>query len=206
MKKNKRTKTRDKLLSLSREESNRIGLEVQKLMTGDMKYLVNKYMFRYRNSVKSTWGWNDDDLHQHIMIILWKGVATFDAEKNIKMTTYLSTILYYQMGNLSKSIQNPKNSLSKFYCPEEIYDTENMTDFTTAEDWSIYAQSFGVLMGSMSQNEMKVLVAHLLDGLSLTQMQKKFKMKRPDLVGIIKSLTNKMEYYIGEQDEKNCLH
>lgn len=205
-KKPKRTKTNDKLLSLTKEESDKIGVEVVRLMDNEMSYLVNKYMFRYRNATSSTFGWTDDDLRQHIMIILWKGVATFDPTKKVKMTTYLSTILYYQMGNLSKRCQNDKNSLSKLYCPEDLYDSEETIDPNSTEDWSAYAQNFSILMERMSTLETKVLVSHLLRGESITRMQKSFKVKRPELISAIKSLKEKMEYYLGVIHENNRLH
>lgn len=202
----KRTKTKDRLLSLSKQESDKLGLEVHNLMQNELSYLVNKYVYKYRNATASTFGWTEDDLRQHIMIILWKGAATFDSSKKVKKTTYLSTILYYQMGNLSKSCQNQKNSNSKLYCPEDLYDSEYTTDFNCPEDWSVYSQQFKILMDKMTKLETKVLVAHLLRGDSVTQMQKKLKVPRPEIVSAIKSLTNKMNYYLGEHDEEDNLH
>jgi len=206
MKTKKRTKTRDTLLSYSKEDMDKIGIQVKLLMENEMNYLVNKYIYKYKNATASTFGWNEDDLHQHIMIILWKGAATFDPTKNVKLTTYLSTMLYYQMGNLSKSCQNQKNSMSKLYCPEDLYESEHTTDFNNAEDWSVYAQQFKILMNKMTKLETKVLVSHLLKGESITQMQKTLSMKRPDIIHNIKSLKDKMEYYLGDYDEKDCLH
>lgn len=105
------------------------------------------------------------------------------------------------MGNLSKSCQNKKNSLSKLYCPEDLYDSEYTTEFTSAEDWSIYAQQFKILMDKMTKPESKVLVAHLLKGESITQMQKSTKLKRPEIISNIKSLKEKMERYLGKDNE-----
>lgn len=202
----KRTKTKDKLLSFSAEERDKLGIEVARMMDNEMSYLVNKYMGKYRSSTASTFGWTDDDLRQHIMIILWKGAATFDPKKKVKMTTYLSTMLYYQMGNLSKSIQNDKNSNSKLYCSDDLYDNEFTTDLNNAEEWNIYSQQFKILMDKMSKVEQKILISHLLSGESITQMQKKLKMQRSDIIASIKSLKGKMEYYLGESYEENSLH
>lgn len=204
--KKKRTKTKDKLLKISKERMDEIGIEVDRLMKNEMKYLTNKYIFKYRNSTASVFGWNEDDLRQHIMIILWKGVATFDKTKKVALTTYLSTILYYQMGNLSKSCQNQKNSMSKMYCPEDLYDSEFTTDFSSSEDWLRYSQQFSILMDRMNSLEKKVLVSHLLRDESITQMQKRLKIPRPNIVSSLKSLKDKMESILGDYSEKNCLH
>lgn len=176
-------------------------------MNNEMKYLVNKYVYRYINTVGSTFGWNEDDLRQEITIILWKGVATFDESRKIKMTTYLSTILYYQMGNLSKKCQNKKNSMSKLYCPEDLFESEFTSDLTSCEDWFAYSQSFYILMDKMTKLESQVLISHLLDGNSITQIQKKLKIKKPLIVAAFKSLKEKMNKYLGDYDEqKDSLH
>jgi DNA-directed RNA polymerase specialized sigma subunit len=200
MKRNKRTKTVDKLLSLSTERSNEIGIEVYRLMEHELKYIVSFYVYRYRNTVESVFGWDEDDLRQHIATILWKGVATFDPSKNIKMTTYLSGILFYQMGNLSYTIQNKKHSSLKIVFPDQLYDTTAMIDFTSSEDWASYTQSFKILMGKMSELEMKVLVSHLLKGDSISTMQQDFKVNKQDIVSAIKSLTHKMKNCIEESE------
>ena len=205
-KETKRTKTKDKLQSIPKEEMDRLGLEVERLMNNEMSYLVKKYFYKYRNATASTFGWTDEDLKQHIMIILWKGVATYDESKNAKMTTYLSKILFYQMANLSKKCQSLKSSKTKMYCPEDLYDSELTTDFTTSEDWTLYSQQFEILMDRMTKLETKVLLSHLMNGESITQMQKKLKVKRPELIGAIKSLKEKMDLYLGEASEQIDLH
>jgi DNA-directed RNA polymerase specialized sigma subunit len=200
MKTKKRTKTKDALLLVSKEDMDDIGLTVKNLMEDEMSFLVNKYIYKYKNATASTFGWTEDDLRQHIMIILWKGVVTYNPDKNVKLTTYLSTILYYQMGNLSKSCQNKKNSMSKLYCPDDLYDSEEITIFENAEDWSIYSQQFKILMDKMTKGEMKVLVHHLLKDQSISKMQKSLKMNRVDIISNLKSLKSKMEYYLGDQN------
>lgn len=202
----KRTKTRDKLLSIPKDEMDKLGIEVARLMENEMSFLVNKYMYKYRNSTASTFGWNEDDLRQHIMIILWKGAATYDPARKVKLTTYLSTMLYYQMGNLSKSIQNDKNTNSKLYCPEDLYDSPHTTDYIDGEQWASYSMQFKILMDKMTGLETKVLTAHLLNGDSITQMQKNLKLKRPEIISAVKSLKGKMNHYLGDSYEENYLH
>lgn len=199
-----RNKTKNVLLALSVAESNAIGIEVERLVKNEMSFIVNKYVYKYKNATFETFGWDTDDLLQHIKILLWRGVATFNPERKLKMTTYLSSILYYQMGNLSKKISSKKNSQSKLYCPEVFYDSDEMIDFTTAEDWLLYAQKFGHLIGKLSELETSVLVRHLIFGDNLEEMEIKLNenreahkpiVKRSDLIKSIKVIKNKMETF-----------
>jgi DNA-directed RNA polymerase specialized sigma24 family protein len=195
MAKTARNKTKNVLLALSEKETNRIGIEVERLIKNEMSFIVNKYVYKYKNATFETFGWDTDDLLQHIRVLMWRGVATFDTERKLKMTTYLSSILYYQMGNLSKKISSKKNSQSKLYCPEVFYDSEEMIDFTTAEDWLLYAKKFEHLVGRLSDLETKVLVMHLIYGHTLDEMEEKLTVKRIDLIKSIKVIKVKMENF-----------
>ncbi len=188
-----RNKTRNALLALSEAESNKIGLEVERLIHNEMSFIVNKYIYKYKNAAADTFGWDSDDLLQHIRILMWRGVATFNPERKLKMTTYLSSILYYQMGNLSKKISSKKNSQSKLYCPEVFFDSDEMIDFTTAEDWLLYARKFEHLIGKLTDLETKVLVQHLIYGHTLSDMETKLSVKKIDLIKSIKVIKIKME-------------
>jgi RNA polymerase sigma factor (sigma-70 family) len=192
----KRDKTKKVLLSLSREQANAIGLKVEELMKSSLNFIVNKYVRQYSSAAEETFGWTDDDLRQHIRIILWKGMATFDPSKNFKVTTYLSTILYYQMGNFSKTCQSNKNSNSKMYCPETLYPNEDVVDHQTPESWHSYVESFSLFMSQMSDDEKSVLMAHMVDGLSLQEMEVKMKMTRPQVVALIKNVKQKINDYL----------
>lgn len=191
-----RTKTKDALLSLSEEAKNQVGIEVERLIKGEMSYIVNKYVNQYQRAAFETFGWEKDDLLQHIRIILWKGVVTFDASKNFKMTTYLSKMLYYQMGNFSKTCQNKKNSQSKLYCPGILFDSEEIIDMNSAEDWALYARKFKVLMTKLSQKDMRVLVSHLVFGHTLAEMEVKLDLKKTEIVSSLKRIKEKMEIYL----------
>jgi DNA-directed RNA polymerase specialized sigma24 family protein len=190
-----RNKTKNVLLALSEVETNRIGIEVERLIKNEMSFIVNKYVYKYKNATFETFGWDTDDLLQHIRVLMWRGVATFNPERKLKMTTYLSSILYYQMGNLSKKISSKKNSQSKLYCPEVFYDSEEMIDFTTAEDWLLYARKFEHLVGRLTDLETKVLVMHLIYGHTLDEMEEKLSVKRVDLIKSIKVIKVKMENF-----------
>lgn len=183
-------------MSLTRERSNEIGLKVEELIKKELNYIVNKYVRQYRAAAEDTFGWTTEDLMQHIRIILWKGYATFDVSKNFKITTYLSTILYYQMGNFSKSCQSNKNSNSKIFCPETIYPSEDTVDHNTAESWYSYVESFHNLMETMNSLEQKVLMSHLVDGDNLALMEKKFQVSRVELVSAIKQIKTKINQHL----------
>jgi RNA polymerase sigma factor (sigma-70 family) len=195
----KRDKTKKVLLALTREQSNELGIRVEALIKNELNYIVNKYVRQYSLAAEDTFGWTQDDLMQHIRVILWKGLATFDESKKFKVTTYLSTILYYQMGNFSKACQSDKNTNSKIYCPDTIYPSEEIVDHHTAEEWCAYVQSFKALESRLTEKEKKVLVSHLVDGDSLSKMEKKLKVTRPELVGLIKSVKAKIKNHLEDK-------
>ena len=97
----KKTKTRDRIKSLSREESNRIGEEVEQLLKGEMKSVADSYIRNYRNSVRNTFGWTPEDLKQEIRLKMFKGLATFDPDLGYKKTTYVSNILQNFFKNIT---------------------------------------------------------------------------------------------------------
>lgn len=188
-----RNKTRNVLLSLSDEERDRLGLETERLIKNEMSYIVNQYVYRYQQAALNTFGWDRDDLLQYIRMVLYKGVVTFTPDKNVKITSYLSAILYYQMGNLSTKIQNKKNSNSKLYCPEVFYESDEMIDFTTAEDWLLYAKKFEGILDRLNKSEKKILIYHLIYGHTLGQIEEKLLIPRSEIVKSLKTLKKKIE-------------
>ena len=197
----KRNRTVTVLMSLSRQESNRLGLEVERLIKNEMSYIVNKYVRQYRSAAQETFGWTNDDLLQHIRMIMFKGMATFDPSKNFKITTYLSSILYYQMGNFSKKCQAKKNTNSKLYCPETLHPSDETTTKETAEDWYGYMETFKFLMGKLSENEKRILYLHLVDDHSITEMEAETKLPRAEIVSIIKTLKVKINECMSEVNQ-----
>ena len=195
-----------KVLSLSREEADKIGIKVEHLIKNDMRFIVNKYVTSYYKACHETFGWEKEDILQHIRILLWKGVATFEEGKNAKLTTYLSSILNYRMFNLSKKIKRKKYQMCKLDFCESTIENEDMIDFGTPEDWYSYAQNFAVLQSQMNAIEEQVLIGHLIHNSSLSQMEKDLKVKRPMLVAAVKSLKEKMKEYLGEYYEENRFH
>lgn len=202
-KKKKRTKTLDRLLSLSDERKNEIGILIEQMMKNELSYICYSYVQKYKSAVRDTFGWDEDDLKQYIREVLWKGIATYDPdhEKGSKLKTFLSTILYYQMGNLSKRCQNKKNSMSKLYCADTLFDVDETIDSTTGEDWLNYRQNFKILIGNLSKVESKILVLHLVEGCSIEVMQKKLNIDRPTVVGSILSIKKKMKKHLGDEHE-----
>lgn len=188
-----RNKTRTVLSSLSDEERDRLGLETERLIKNEMSYIVNHYIYRYQHAAANTFGWDKDDLLQHIRMILYTGVVTYSPDKKVKMTSYLSTILYYQMGNLSIKIQNKKNSNSKIVYMDVMYESEDMIDYTTSEDWLCYARKFESVIDKLTPNEQKLLVYHLIYGHSLSELEDKIQASRLEIVRAIKTLKHKIE-------------
>lgn len=196
-----RDKTKRTLLALSREDSNRLGLEVEALIRtgGALNYLVNSYLGKYHSAAADTFGWTREDLLQHMRIILWKGMATFDPSRKYKVTTYLSAILYYQMGNFSKTCQSKKNSKSKLCFIETTYFPDEMINKReTPEDWNRYAQSFSILMEDMAEHERKIMFHHFVEGVSLDEMSKALALPRPMVVAAIKSIKSRIAEYMEE--------
>jgi len=195
--KKKRTKTIDKLQSLTEVQKNEIGLKIEELINSDLSYIVNLYLRKYKNATFNTFGWDKDDLLQHIRIIMFKAVATYEGNKNAKLTTYVSRILYYQMANLSKKCQSKKNLLSQIYCPEVLFDSEELTNFDNGESWTEYTQSFKILQDNLTSRETKVLLRYLAFGDSITKMMEVLKLDRPTVVGSLKTIKLKMKKYMG---------
>lgn len=188
-----RDKTRIALSSLSNEERDRLGLETERLIKNEMSYIVNSYIYRYQHAAANTLGWDKDDLLQYIRMVLYTGVVTFSPDKQVKMTSYLSTILWYQMGNLSIKIQNKKNSNSKMVFVETLYESEDMIDFTTSEDWLIYARKFERIIDRLTSVEQKLLVYHLIYGHTIGELEEKTGASKIEIVKALKTLKVKIE-------------
>jgi DNA-directed RNA polymerase specialized sigma24 family protein len=188
-----RNKTRTVLSSLSNEERDRQGLETERLIKNEMSYIVNHYIYRYQHAAANTLGWDKDDLLQYIRMVLYTGVVTFSIEKKVKMTSYLSSILYYQMGNLSIKIQNKKNTNSKLVMVETIYESEDMIDYTSSEDWLVYARKFENIVSKLSNTEQKLLVYHLVYGHSMRELEEKIGAPKIEIVKALKTLKHKIE-------------
>ncbi len=195
--KKKRTKTQDRLLAISKTESDAIGIKVFSLRRNELNYIVNMYVLRYRQACLNIYGWDEDDLKQHIAQILWKGVATFNTEKNVKITTYLSAILHHQMANLSKSLQRKKRYIKTQLTEEAIKQAEEAVEETTTEDWIIYRNKFSNLMGQISKKETSVLVLYLINGMSVDQMKEELKIPRTEVVSILKTIDSKLKEVLG---------
>ena len=150
------------------------------------------YILRFTKATFETFGWDRDDLLQHVRVILWKGIATFDPKKNIKVETYLSSCLYYQFLNLSKKCKRFKYSLSKLYCPEVLFESDENIEHETAEDWYRYVQSFSLILNKLNELERKVL-ARYFNGENLALIGKTVGLKRVEIVSILKDIREQMQ-------------
>ena len=185
------------LQSIPDNRRDELGYKVESLIKGDLSYIVNKYITRYSYAVQSTFGWEEEDLMQYIKMALWKGVATYDPTKKAKEVTYLSRILEYAFANLAKKCNTKKHSYSKLFFPDQLFITEEIMIEETAEDWMHYARSFSAIKDLISKEEMKVLVKHLLMDQDIMQIANDLKLKRSDVIRIIKNLRSKMELTLG---------
>lgn len=194
-------KTETILLNLSRERANEIGLRVEHLIKTDMRYIVNRYISQYRLNVADTFGWTREDLLQQIRITMWKGLATFDESKNFKVTTYLSAILFNYFMSLSKKCRSLRNSQSKLYCVENIFDSQAASD-DMVDDWVSYTNSLKELMENLSLMEIIVLKLQIEAGYGVTTISEKLKLKKPVVIGIIKSVKRKLKLLVQEQQNE----
>lgn len=177
-----------KLMNLSTEESNKIGLEVERLIKDEMSYIVNDYISKYRHACADTFGWDRDDLMQHIRESLWRGVATFNPNYGYKIETYLSSILKKSFLNLSRKCKTKKHSLTKLYCPEDLYESGEMIFNETGEDWVRYSQNFSVIVGKMNSKEQKIMVRYLVYNETVEKIAKSTKFKKTEIVRCLKSI------------------
>lgn len=190
------SKTKQRILSLSREEANQVGLKVEALMKKELAYIVNKYVTQYQQAAFETFGWERDDILQHIRVALWKGVATFNPDFGFKIETYLSSILDKTFLNLSRKCKTKKHSLTKLYCPENFYESEETIFQETGEDWVRYAQSFSVLVGSLNQKENKIMVRYLVYGESTNEISKNTKIKKTEVIKLLKNIKSQLQNFM----------
>lgn len=192
--KSPRNKTIKRLQALSEEEKNRLGNELDRLLKKEMSYIVNYYVCNYSTAAKEVLGWDKEDLLQHIRIILWKGIVTFNPSTGFKVTSYLSKILYYQMGNLSKKIQSKKNVNLKIIFPDEIYETKENVEAYFGEDWISYMMKFQNICNTLNDVEKKVLVSHLIYDISIEDIMIKYSLKRIDVIKALREIKLRVEY------------
>lgn len=185
------------LHSISDERREELGLRIESLIVGDLKYPVNRYLNRYSYATQATFGWDRDDLMQFIRMSIWKGVATFDPTKNAKEVTYICRILDYAFANLAKKCQTKKHSLTKLHFPEQMFITEELMIEETAEDWLHHVQTFSRLKDQITKTEMIVLVKHLLGDQEIMEIAEELGLKKTQVIKIIKDLENKMAATMG---------
>lgn len=189
----KKSKVAKAIAALSREESDRIGMEVAIAMKTDLKFLVYSYSRSCSHLVKDTFGWEQEDLEQHMMEVLWKGLATYDESKRIKKTTYLSVIFKNSMANLIKACNRDKRRLTRLYCPEIMVEDSEQSAQLTGEDWVSYQSTFSSVIGHLSEREKKVMAYHLAYGMSISDICRKTRITKVEVVSIIKMIKDKME-------------
>jgi len=212
-------RTNDKLKGLTTKQADEIGVEVDRLMGDELDYVVNMYVCKYRNAVRETLGWTKEDLEQEIRVALWKGLATFDKSRAVKVTTYLSATLHNLFANIAKTCKAAKNHGAQLSKEAFLLPSQEPSDPFDAECWSEYIRRFDLLMENLTPGEVYVMRYVLLndtierdiEGLSPKVKAKPSKkpkfttiedvaislaIKRSVVVAIVLSIKNKMQRYL----------
>ena len=162
-------------------------------MSGEMKYLVCSFTRSCQHLVKDTFGWETEDLEQYMLTTLWKGLATYDKDKKIKKVTYLSVIFRNSMSNLIKSCNRDKRKYTRLSCSpdhESIFESEGDIG---GEEWMSYQTSFKTVVDALSDKERKIMAYHLAYGMGISEICKKTKLKKTEVVSIIKDIKEKID-------------
>jgi DNA-directed RNA polymerase specialized sigma24 family protein len=196
-------KTEAKIKSLSRDESNAIGLKIEELIRGDMSYIVNKYIRKYKTSAYDVFGWTPEDLLQQIRIVMWKGLATFQPEKKFKITTYLSVILLNYFLSLSKKCRSNKNAKAKLYCVEEVYETvEEPSEHIDAEMLLDAQQNTQYFMDKLTLVERFVMPFFEDEPISISALANKSGLSKKESGRIIQSIKRKLIAHVKEMEDE----
>lgn len=149
--------------SLTEQQRQEIGLEIERLIKNEMSFIVQKYIREYWYALYDTFGWTKEDILQLIRIRLWRGLATFDETKKFKKTTYCSAILFNYFLTLSKRCKSKKNALSKLLPVEKIYDSMDETTDGDEVHNNIYREeSYEYFISKLSPFEIKVFRLYFL--------------------------------------------
>lgn len=122
-----------RLKSIDPGRAAEIGDEIERLIKGEMAYIVNWYIRNYQFAVRETFGWTPEDIMQEIRVTFWKGLATFDRSNKIKITTYLSTMLHNMFANVTKSCQSQKNFGTKLSREDGLSQGQEPQDHDTPD-------------------------------------------------------------------------
>lgn len=146
-----------RLRSIDPEQSQEIGIEIERLIKGEMAYIVNWYVRNYQFAVRETFGWTPEDIMQEIRVTFWKGLATFDRESKIKITTYLSTMLHNMFANITKSCQSKKNFGTKLSREDSLSPSQEAQDTDTPDSLLDMSDASNRIVSSMTRLEQRAI-------------------------------------------------
>lgn len=185
------------LKSLPKERIDQIGIEVDHLMKTDLKFIVNHYLMAYRTTAKDVFGYDLDDLRQEIMMILIGALATYQEDKGVKITSYLSVCLKNYMKNFTKKSGRKKYFLTKLYFPEKFQGMD-VGQEVSEEDWADFGSRFKNVYDFLSETERKFLYHHLIEGEGINDIKDSLGLTTNEVVKIIREIEVKMGVYDGD--------
>lgn len=180
-----------------------------------MRFLATRYVKRYRKSVEELFGWTPDDLMQHIRIAVWKGLATFDPKRGIKVETYLSTIINNFFNSLAKrcggAARHRPVMLTDLhdeyegcaFLQEQLFHKQHATpqgvepvdEHASRAEWSEY------FIGKLTALEAQVGRYHFIEGVSLQSLADEMHLTRQALNDAAQSFKHKLLQHVREEED-----
>lgn len=126
------------LRRLGKKRNDELGAEVERLMKNEMAWITNRYILQYRHSAFDIFSWTTDDLRQQIRVIMWRGLAVYKKDRGVKVTTYLSAVLFHWFISFSRRCHSKKNSQARLHCVDQLFyssnDVEGMDDMDRSDN------------------------------------------------------------------------
>jgi len=197
-----------KIRTLSKEESDAIGIQIESLMKNEMLYIVNKYIRQFTKAAYDVFGWTKEDLQQQVRIAFWRGLATYDKTKGAKVTTYLSVILFHYFMSFSKKCKSSRNSEAKLYPVEEIYETYDEYNKPIGVDDKIHwEESVQYLMAKLSDKEKMIIRYYAGEETGINRIAMDSGIPKTQVAKTIKSIRTKIiSHYRELEDEEEYIH
>lgn len=187
-------------------------------MSDKMKYITTWYANKYQSNAVALFGWTRDDLMQNIRVVMWKGLATFDASKKFKVETYLSKILEHYFANLAKRCRvaqkyRSPNSFDmsfddeeKFSSHDHVYRNQFTSEIKAPDAVLQDSRSVQRFLGRLTDFEFKVLELSIYgeDGeagrpratYNTAQIAKKLNVPRNQVSQALKSLRIELKHHL----------
>lgn len=160
-------------------------------ITPEELYLENQNLVRYVINRCYPMHQFDDDILQEGRIGLWKACLAYDADTNIKFSTYAFKCIYNAIGMALRSIMKQPPTVS-LYAPISEYDgTETYLEDVLAGEMGIDLPEYDYLMQDFSKLERKMCELKLL-GLSQADIARKLGYSRANVCRTFKRIQKKL--------------